>query len=40
VHCPLSKARNDTLMSQLKLKAAAGSLGEQDVQELNQLLMK
>jgi len=36
----LAKARYDTLMSQLKLKAAAGSLGEPDVQEINQLLTR
>ena len=36
----LAKARYDTLMSQLKLKAAAGSVGESDVMELGQLLIR
>jgi outer membrane protein len=36
----LAKARYDTLMSQLKLKAAAGSVGESDVHELAQLLIR
>jgi outer membrane protein len=31
-------AFNDTLIAQLQLKAAAGTLGEADVQELNALL--
>ena len=34
----LAKATLDTLMSQLKLKAAVGSLGEEDVVQLNTLL--
>lgn len=34
----LAKARFDTLMGQLKLKAAAGSLAEQDIQQINGLL--
>ncbi|MBE0625135.1 MAG: TolC family outer membrane protein [Burkholderiales bacterium] len=34
----LSKARYDTLLSGLKLKAAAGSLTEEDVQTVNRLL--
>ena len=34
----LSKARYDTLMAQLKLKAAAGSLGEEDIKAINALL--
>jgi outer membrane protein len=34
----LAKARYDTLIAQLQLKAAAGTLGEADVQELNALL--
>ena len=36
----LAKARYDTLLAQLKLKAAAGSLGEDDVQAINALLEK
>jgi len=36
----LAKARYDTLLAQLKLKAAAGSLGEDDVQAINALLAK
>jgi outer membrane protein len=34
----LMKARFDTLMAQLKLKAAAGNLGEEDLRALNALL--
>ncbi|MBL8470591.1 MAG: TolC family outer membrane protein [Rhodocyclaceae bacterium] len=34
----LAKARYDTLMAQLKLKAAAGSLGEDDLAAVNALL--
>lgn len=34
----LAKARYDTLVAQLKLKAAAGSLGEDDVRQVNSLL--
>ena len=34
----LSRARYDTLLSQLRLKAAAGTLGEEDVQAINALL--
>jgi outer membrane protein len=34
----LAKSRYDTLMSLLRLKAAAGRLGETDVQEINALL--
>ena len=33
----LSKARFDTLLSQLKLKAAVGSLGEADLEQINPL---
>ena len=36
----LAKARYDTLIAQLRLKAAAGSLGEDDVQAVNALLEK
>ncbi|MCC6658344.1 MAG: TolC family outer membrane protein [Rhodocyclaceae bacterium] len=36
----LAKARYDTLVAQLRLKAAAGSLGEDDVQAINALLEK
>jgi outer membrane protein len=36
----LAKARYDTLLAQLRLKAAAGSLGEDDVQAINALLEK
>lgn len=36
----LAKARYDTLLAQLRLKAAAGSLGEEDVQAINALLEK
>jgi outer membrane protein len=36
----LAKARYDTLQAQLRLKAAAGSLGEDDVQAINALLEK
>lgn len=36
----LAKARYDTLLAQLKLKAAAGTLGEDDVQAINALLEK
>ena len=36
----LAKARYDTLIAQLRLKAAAGSLGEDDVQAINALLEK
>ena len=32
------KARYDTLMAQLKLKAAAGALGEEDIKAINTLL--
>jgi outer membrane protein len=34
----LSKARYDTLLAQLRLKAAAGTLGEEDVVAVNRLL--
>ena len=34
----LAKATLDTLMAQLKLKAAVGSLGEDDVVQINTLL--
>ena len=34
----LARARYDTLLAQLRLKAAAGSLGEDDLAELNTLL--
>ena len=34
----LARARYDTLLAQLRLKAAAGSLGEEDVQAINALL--
>ncbi|HMV53655.1 MAG TPA: TolC family outer membrane protein [Rhodocyclaceae bacterium] len=34
----LFKARYDTLLAQLRLKAAAGALGEDDVQQINALL--
>ena len=34
----LSKARYDTIMNGLRLKAAAGSLTEADVEEVNRLL--
>ena len=34
----LSKARYDTLMAQLKLKAAAGTLGDEDIRAINTLL--
>jgi outer membrane protein len=36
----LAKARYDTLIAQLRLKSAAGSLGEEDVQAINALLEK
>jgi outer membrane protein len=36
----LAKARYDTLVSQLRLKAAAGTLGEEDVAALNALLVR
>jgi outer membrane protein len=36
----LAKARYETLIAQLRLKAAAGSLGEEDVQAINALLEK
>jgi outer membrane protein len=36
----LAKSRYDTLIAQLKLKSAAGSLGEDDVQAVNALLEK
>ena len=36
----LAKARYDTLLAQLRLKSAAGSLGEDDVQAINALLEK
>lgn len=35
----LSKARYDTLMAQLQLKAAVGTLSDEDVQQLNALLV-
>jgi outer membrane protein len=35
----LARARYDTLISQLRLKAAAGTLGEEDVQSINSLLV-
>jgi len=34
----LSKARYDTLLAQLKLKAAAGTLGDDDIKAINALL--
>ncbi|MBS1172994.1 MAG: channel protein TolC, partial [Proteobacteria bacterium] len=34
----LAKAAYDTLLAQLRLKSAAGTLGEEDVQALNALL--
>lgn len=34
----LAKARFDTLMAQLRLKAAVGTLGDEDVQQVNALL--
>ncbi|MBS0542281.1 MAG: channel protein TolC, partial [Proteobacteria bacterium] len=34
----LARARYDTLLAQLRLKAAAGTLGEDDVQAINALL--
>jgi len=34
----LSKARDDTLLQGLKLKAAAGSLGEADLRAVNSML--
>lgn len=34
----LARARYDTLLAQLRLKAAAGTLGEDDVEQLNALL--
>jgi outer membrane protein len=34
----LSKARYETLLAQLRLKAAAGTLGDEDVQAVNALL--
>ena len=34
----LAKATLDTLMSQLKLKAAVGTLGESDIEQVNALL--
>jgi outer membrane protein len=36
----LAKARYDTLLAQLRLKSAAGSLGEDDIQAVNALLEK
>lgn len=36
----LARARYETLLAQLRLKAAAGSLGEDDVQAINALLEK
>ena len=35
----LSRARYDTLLAQLRLKAAAGTLGEDDVRAINALLV-
>ncbi|HMV06257.1 MAG TPA: channel protein TolC, partial [Accumulibacter sp.] len=34
----LAKARLDTLLAQLKLKAAVGALGEADLEQINALL--
>ena len=34
----LSKARYDTLLAQLKLKAATGTLGDDDIKAVNALL--
>ena len=34
----LSRARYDTMLSLLRLKAAAGSLGEADIRDVNALL--
>jgi len=34
----LAKATLDTLMAQLRLKAAVGALGEPDVEQVNALL--
>ncbi|NMF90626.1 TolC family outer membrane protein [Aromatoleum petrolei] len=36
----LARARYDTILAQLRLKAAAGTLGEEDVQLIDALLMK
>ena len=36
----LARARYDTVLAQLRLKAAAGTLGEEDVKALNDLLLK
>jgi outer membrane protein len=36
----LAKSRYDTLIAQLRLKAAAGTLNEEDVQAINALLEK
>jgi outer membrane protein len=34
----LSRARYDTILNGLRLKAAAGSLGESEIEEINRLL--
>jgi outer membrane protein len=34
----LSRARYDAILNSLRLKAAAGTLGEADVEEVNRLL--
>jgi len=34
----LSRARYDTILNGLRLKAASGTLGEADVEEVNRLL--
>ncbi len=34
----LSRARYDTILNGLKLKSAAGTLGEADIEEVNRLL--
>ena len=36
----LARARYDTLLAQLRLKAAAGTLGEDDVAAINALLVQ
>jgi outer membrane protein len=36
----LARARYDTLLAQLRLKASVGSLGEEDVHTINALLEK
>ena len=36
--CIRDRARYDTLLAQLKLKAAAGTLGDDDIKAINALL--